>query len=67
MTKMMLAGDWHGDREWGPAMVALAAQLGYKEIFHVGDFGVWPGSHGRLFRYRPRLPGAWRHDLRDSR
>lgn len=44
--EIMLAGDWHGDIDWALGMVSLTAEVGLNFIFHVGDFGIWPGDWG---------------------
>jgi Icc-related predicted phosphoesterase len=49
MSKIMLAGDWHGDDYWAPSMIGLTRVLGIDYLFHLGDFGIWPGDWGRRY------------------
>lgn len=46
---IMVAGDWHGDALWAQNCVHHAADMGMNYIFHVGDFGIWPGRFGQQF------------------
>lgn len=48
-TVVAFAGDWHGDGLWAIGRVMSAAEHGIKVIFHVGDFGLWPGPYGKRF------------------
>ncbi len=43
-SRVLLAGDWHGNLGWGLAVVDHAADAHAEVIVHVGDFGIWPGS-----------------------
>lgn len=43
------AGDWHGDFSWAQARVMSAGMRGVGVIFHVGDFGIWPGPSGKKY------------------
>jgi len=45
-----LAGDWHGASSWAATAIARVAAAGIDRLYHVGDFGVWPGEHGRAYR-----------------
>ena len=45
--KLGVAGDWHGNRAWALRCVAAFAAAGITEIYHLGDFGIWPGPRGR--------------------
>ena len=38
------AGDWHGDANWGVRVINHLSTQGIKKIYHLGDFGVWPGG-----------------------
>lgn len=40
MTKILVAGDWHGAVLWAKAVINRAAELGIDTIYHVGDFGI---------------------------
>ncbi|MEX1105037.1 MAG: metallophosphoesterase [Ilumatobacteraceae bacterium] len=44
-----VAGDWHGNRTWALRCVAAFADAGIGEIFHLGDFGIWPGPNGQQY------------------
>lgn len=44
-----VAGDWHGNRNWALRCVRTFADAGIGEIYHLGDFGVWPGPKGRQY------------------
>jgi hypothetical protein len=50
---ILLAGDWHGNREWALNVIRRVPQLLSGEqtrlILHVGDFGIWPGVEGRRY------------------
>ncbi|MBV9660186.1 MAG: metallophosphoesterase [Acidimicrobiales bacterium] len=42
-TQVLLAGDWHGNREWAAECFAVAEARGCQVILQLGDFGLWPG------------------------
>jgi hypothetical protein len=42
-----VAGDWHGNRTWALRCVRVLADAGVGEVYHLGDFGIWPGPRGR--------------------
>ena len=44
-----LAGDWHGNVSWAMSRIRLFAAQGISTIYHVGDFGLWPGATGEYF------------------
>jgi hypothetical protein len=50
---ILVAGDWHGNREWALSVIKRAPQLLPGEqtrlIVHLGDFGIWPGIEGRRY------------------
>ena len=48
-SRVLLAGDWHGNLGWGLAVVDHAADAHAEVIVHVGDFGIWPGSAGQRY------------------
>lgn len=52
-TRIIVAGDWHGNTQWGTGVIAQADTLlddeWPKVILHLGDFGVWPGHAGRSY------------------
>lgn len=45
-SRVLVAGDWHGDLSWAFACVRTARASKVDTIVHVGDFGFWPGSNG---------------------
>lgn len=45
--RLGVAGDWHGNGTWALRCVRALADAGVHEVFHLGDFGIWPGSRGR--------------------
>lgn len=47
--KVGVAGDWHGASRWAVETLDLYADAGVTTVFHVGDFGIWPGEHGRRY------------------
>lgn len=49
MATVAFAGDWHGDTFWAKQVINVAHQWGIKRIYHVGDFGIWPGEFGASF------------------
>jgi hypothetical protein len=50
---VLVAGDWHGNREWALSVIGRVPQLLASEqtrlILHLGDFGIWPGTEGRRY------------------
>ncbi|MBB5167134.1 metallophosphoesterase [Mycobacterium sp. AZCC_0083] len=40
-TKILVAGDWHGNGAWGQKVIHHARKSGADTIIHVGDFGWW--------------------------
>lgn len=57
---LALAGDWHGNLDWAVRCLRQLASLGVREVFHLGDFGLWPGERGR--HYVDRLEGVLRDE-----
>jgi hypothetical protein len=55
-TIVGLAGDWHGSTDWAQSAIRQLAQCGVKRIYHLGDFGIWPGDSGA--RYLTRVNAA---------
>jgi hypothetical protein len=43
------AGDWHGTTPWALQRLQAFAAEGVTHIYHVGDFGLWPGVDGETF------------------
>ncbi len=44
--KVGLAGDWHGNTLWATRALVRLADAGVKVVYHLGDFGIWPGKIG---------------------
>jgi hypothetical protein len=48
--RILVAGDWHGDRKWALKVIGQARELlaseDRKVILQLGDFGIWPGAGG---------------------
>jgi hypothetical protein len=40
--RLMIAGDWHGDRGWAESAIRLAKEADCDAILHLGDWGYWP-------------------------
>lgn len=49
LTTLNVAGDWHGNTAWAIRCLDHLATLGIREVFHLGDFGIWPGPSGRAY------------------
>jgi Calcineurin-like phosphoesterase len=63
--KIIVAGDWHGDRGWALKVIWEAKSLPEGDprvILHLGDFGIWPGHSGE--RYLREL--SWALDQADA-
>lgn len=50
--RLGIAGDWHGNKGWAKHALLKFSHMGIKHVLHVGDFGFWPGNHGRKYLYR---------------
>lgn len=48
MTKVLIAGDWHGNLRWASKVVEIAERNYVSIIVQLGDFGLWPGGHDYL-------------------
>lgn len=46
------AGDWHGNKNWALGALDRFKSQDVTVIYHVGDFGVWPGPSGKEFLYK---------------
>ena len=57
-TAVALAGDWERDDRWARHSLRLLADRDITTIFHLGDFGIWPGGRGR--QYRSEVDGTLR-------
>ncbi len=51
-----IAGDWHGNFNWLGHALTLCRKAGVKTVFHLGDFGIWPGREGQKWLARTE---AW--------
>ncbi|WP_161580468.1 metallophosphoesterase family protein [Subtercola vilae] len=50
-AKVLIAGDWHGSRDWLRSVFLSAIEndtTGIRTILHLGDFGIW-GERDRGF------------------
>ena len=51
--RIVVAGDWHGNRYWALNVIRRLPQLLAGErnrvILHLGDFGIWPDADGRRY------------------
>ena len=51
--RIIVAGDWHGNRHWAVNVIRRIPQLLSGEqrriILHLGDFGIWPDADGRRY------------------
>jgi hypothetical protein len=51
--RIVVAGDWHGNRLWALNVIGRLPQLLAGEqrriILHLGDFGIWPDAEGRHY------------------
>ena len=58
--RIVVAGDWHGDEEWAVSVIRRVPRLlageSQRIILHLGDFGIWPDQHGKV--YLDRVSGA---------
>ncbi len=52
-SRVLVAGDWHGNRYWALNVIRRVPQLLAGEqrrlILHLGDFGIWPHDEGRRY------------------
>lgn len=49
MSKILVAGDWHGNYVWAKKIIDVAVAEEIDTIIQVGDFGVWPGPQGKEY------------------
>jgi Icc-related predicted phosphoesterase len=49
VDRIGLAGDWERDARWARGALAAFAGRGIEAVFHLGDFGIWPGGRGRQY------------------
>ncbi len=63
--RILLAGDWHGNRAWAEACFAVAARHRCDAMVQLGDFGLWPGredawlDHVDALASAARVPLVW--------
>lgn len=43
-TVVGFAGDWHGNVRWVGRAIPALRRAGVTTLYHVGDFGIWPGE-----------------------
>lgn len=46
------AGDWHGNAYWARLCLTGFAAAGCSTVYHLGDFGLWPGADGKDYLVR---------------
>lgn len=46
---VLVAGDWHGNDRWALSCLEFAAANGLRHVWHLGDFGIWPGYSGENY------------------
>lgn len=46
------AGDWHGNTHWARRCLMTLATEGCRTVYHLGDFGLWPGGDGKDYLTR---------------
>lgn len=47
--KVGFAGDWHGNTYWALGKLNSFAEEGVTRVYHVGDFGLWPGHDSAAY------------------
>jgi len=57
-VRVLLAGDWHGNREWAASCFSAAAGCGADVMLQLGDFGLWPGREDEWLDHVDVLAGA---------
>lgn len=50
--RVAFAGDWHGNSQYAVKAITYAHEQGVEQIYHVGDFGIWPGSRGARYIHK---------------
>ena len=43
-----VAGDWHGNTRWALHALSELHDAGVSDVWHLGDFGLWPDGAGYL-------------------
>jgi len=54
-NRILLAGDWHGNRDWAETSFDTAAARGCQILLQLGDFGLWPGREDDWLDHVDRL------------
>lgn len=49
MSRLLVAGDWHGNWTWAKKIIDVAVAEGIDKVIQVGDFGVWPSAEGKEY------------------
>ena len=50
-TRIGIAGDWHGSKEWALARVEDFHDAQILTILHLGDFGIWHDEEGQDYLF----------------
>lgn len=48
-VRFAVAGDWHGRGKWAIQSLKAIHLHGIHTVYHVGDFGFWPGREGQKY------------------
>lgn len=56
--RILLAGDWHGNRAWAETSFDAAARHSCDAVLQLGDFGLWPGREDAWLDHVDALAGA---------
>jgi hypothetical protein len=58
-TVVGFAGDWHGNVSWIGRAIPALRRAGVTTLYHVGDFGIWPGATAYIetIEYWAKLAG----------
>ncbi len=48
-TRVNFIGDTHGNIQWTMHVIQRAYEAGVRILYHVGDFGLWPGPRGKKY------------------
>lgn len=52
MAQVGFAGDWHGNVGWAQLCLERFGHENIDTVYHVGDFGLWPGPEGEKYLTR---------------
>lgn len=56
-VRVLLAGDWHGNRQWAETCFEVAARTRSDVVLQLGDFGLWPGREDEWLDHVDGLAG----------